>query len=114
MATSASTKPLTHSMPLVQQWSLAVNTCNCPDVHHANWFTRWLVISRACVFSMTFTSGLIGVLLAVAQGAFVENTLYKIFLALLCVVGLIFAHATNNLVNDWTDVRKGVDLSNAI
>ncbi|MBI1278981.1 MAG: prenyltransferase [Anaerolineaceae bacterium] len=109
MASSASTKPLTHSMPLVQQWSTAVNTCNCPDVHHANWFTRWLVISRACVFSMTFTSGLIGVLLAVAQGAFVENTLYKIFLALLCVVGLVFAHATNNLVNDWTDVRKGVD-----
>jgi 1,4-dihydroxy-2-naphthoate octaprenyltransferase len=96
-------------MPLVQQWSLAVNTCNCPDVHHANWFTRWLVISRACVFSMTFTSGLIGVLLAAAQGAFIENTLYKIFLALLCVIGLVFAHATNNLVNDWTDVRKGVD-----
>jgi 1,4-dihydroxy-2-naphthoate octaprenyltransferase len=109
MATSASTKPLTHSMPLVQQWSLAVNTCNCPDVHHANWFTRWLVISRACVFSMTFTSGLIGVLLAASQGAFIENTLYKIFLALLCVVGLVFAHATNNLVNDWTDVRSGVD-----
>jgi 1,4-dihydroxy-2-naphthoate octaprenyltransferase len=96
-------------MPLVQQWATAVNTCNCPDVHHANWFTGWLVISRACVFSMTFTSGLIGVLLAAAQGAFVENTLYKIFLALLCVVGLVFAHATNNLVNDWTDVRKGVD-----
>ena len=109
MATSATNKPLTHSMPLVQQWSTAVNTCNCPDVHHANWFTRWLVISRACVFSMTFTSGFIGVLLAAAQGAFIENTLYKIFLALLCVVGLVFAHATNNLVNDWTDVRKGVD-----
>lgn len=109
MATSNPTKPLTHSMPLVQQWATAVNTCNCPDVHHANWFTRWLVISRACVFSMTFTSGLIGVLLAAAQGAFIENTLYKILLALLCVVGLVFAHATNNLVNDWTDVRKGVD-----
>ncbi len=109
MATSSPTKPVTHSMPLVQQWSTAVNTCNCPDVHHANWFTRWLVISRACVFSMTFTSGLIGVLLAAAQGAFIENTLYKIFLALLCVIGLVFAHATNNLVNDWTDVRSGVD-----
>ncbi len=109
MTTSSQAKPLTHSMPLVQQWATAVNTCNCPDVHHANWFTRWLVISRACVFSMTFTSGLIGVLLAAAQGSFVENTLYKIFLALLCVVGLVFAHATNNLVNDWTDVRKGVD-----
>src|SRR4051812_21969230 len=109
MATSAPAKSFVHSMPLVQQWAAAINTCNCPDVHHANWFTRWLVISRSCVFSMTFTSGLIGVLLAAAQGAFIENTLYKIFLALLCVVGLVFAHATNNLVNDWTDVRSGVD-----
>lgn len=58
---------------------------------------------------MTFTSGLIGVLLAASVGAFAENTLFKIFLALLCVVGLVAAHATNNLVNDWTDVRKGVD-----
>ncbi len=109
MSTSAPSKPITHSMPLIQQWSTAVNTCNCPDVHRANWFTRWLVISRACVFSMTFTSGLIGILLAAGQGAFIENTLYKLFLAFLCVVGLVFAHATNNLVNDWTDVRKGVD-----
>lgn len=109
MATTPATKAVTHSMPLVQQWSTAINTCNCPDIHHANGFTRWLVISRACVFSMTFTSGLIGVLLAAANGAFVENTLFKAWLGLLCVVGLVFAHATNNLVNDWTDVRKGVD-----
>ncbi|MEZ4672466.1 MAG: prenyltransferase [Anaerolineae bacterium] len=109
MTTSTQTHPTAHPMPLVQQWAAAINTCNCPDVHNANWFARWLVISRACVFSMTFTSGLIGVLLAAAQGAFVENTLFKLWLALLCVVGLIFAHATNNLINDWTDVRKGVD-----
>lgn len=97
------------SMPLVTRWATAVNTCNCPDIHHADTFTRWLVISRACVFSMTFTSGLIGVVLAASTGAFMENTLFKIVLALLCVVGLVAAHATNNLVNDWTDVRKGVD-----
>ncbi len=97
------------SMPLVKRWSTAVNTCNCPDVQHADTFTRWLVISRACVFSMTFTSGLIGVLIAASLGAFAENTLFKIWLAFLCVVGLVAAHATNNLVNDWTDVRRGVD-----
>jgi 1,4-dihydroxy-2-naphthoate octaprenyltransferase len=96
-------------MPLVKRWATAVNTCNCPDIHHADGFTRWLVISRACVFSMTFTSGFIGVLLAAYQGAFVENTLFKLFLAFLSVIGIVFAHATNNLVNDWTDTRRGVD-----
>lgn len=97
------------SIPLLKRWQLAVDTCNCPDIHHADFVTRWLVISRSCVFSMTFTSGLIGVMLAASVGAFTENTLFKIWLAVLCVVGLLAAHATNNLVNDWTDVRKGVD-----
>lgn len=109
MATGTQTARGIDSMPLLKRWQTAINTCNCPDIHEADTFTRWLVISRACVFSMTFTSGLIGVLLAASVGAFTENTLYKIWLALLCVVGLVFAHATNNLVNDWTDVRKGVD-----
>ncbi|MBZ0278534.1 MAG: prenyltransferase [Anaerolineae bacterium] len=98
-----------HDLPLLRRWKTAVDTCNCPDVHHADTLTRWLVISRACVFSMTYTSGLIGVLIAVSNGALVENTLFKLWLALLCIVGLVAAHATNNLVNDWTDVRRGVD-----
>jgi 1,4-dihydroxy-2-naphthoate octaprenyltransferase len=109
MATDATAPPTIQATPLLKRWQTVINTCNCPDVHHADWFSRWLVISRACVFSMTFTSGLFGVLLALENGAFVENTLAKIGYALLCVVGLIFAHATNNLVNDWTDVRSGVD-----
>jgi 1,4-dihydroxy-2-naphthoate octaprenyltransferase len=109
MAAETQAHPSIHSMPLLKRWQTAIDTCNCPDIHEADTFTRWLVISRACVFSMTFTSGLIGVLLAASVGAFTENTLFKIWLALLCVVGLVFAHATNNLVNDWTDVRKGVD-----
>ncbi|HML23167.1 MAG TPA: prenyltransferase [Aggregatilinea sp.] len=95
--------------PLVKRWTTAVNTCNCPDVHHADTFTRWLVIARACVFSMTFMSGLIGVLLAVLQGGFDDRPLFRLWLGALSVIGLVAAHATNNLVNDWTDVRKGVD-----
>ncbi len=109
MATGTQTRPVAHSMPLVRRWATAINTCNCPDIHLADGFTRWLVISRACVFSMTFTSGFIGVLLAAYQGAFVENTLFKLFLAFLSVIGIVFAHATNNLINDWTDIRRGVD-----
>jgi 1,4-dihydroxy-2-naphthoate octaprenyltransferase len=107
--TQAQSHPTIGAIPLLKRWQLAVDTCNCPDIHQADFITRWLVISRACVFSMTFTSALIGVLLAASIGAFAENTLFKIWLAFLCVVGLLAAHATNNLVNDWTDVRKGVD-----
>ncbi len=109
MATGSQAQPTIHAMPLLKRWQTAINTCNCPDIHEADTFTRWLVISRSCVFSMTFTSGLIGVLLAASVGAFVENTLFKIWLAFLCVAGLVMAHATNNLINDWTDVRSGVD-----
>jgi 1,4-dihydroxy-2-naphthoate polyprenyltransferase len=109
MATGSKAQPTIQAMPLLKRWQTAINTCNCPDIHEADTLTRWLVISRSCVFSMTFTSGLIGVLLAASVGAFVENTLFKIWLAFLCVAGLVMAHATNNLINDWTDVRKGVD-----
>jgi 1,4-dihydroxy-2-naphthoate octaprenyltransferase len=109
MATNTQAHREIDSMPLLKRWQTAINTCNCPDIHEADTFTRWLVISRSCVFSMTFTSGLIGVLLAATTGTFTENTLFKIWLAFLCVIGLVFAHATNNLINDWTDVRKGVD-----
>jgi 1,4-dihydroxy-2-naphthoate octaprenyltransferase len=52
---------------------------------------------------MTFTSALIGVLLAAESGSL------NPWLALLALLGLLAAHAANNLMNDWTDVRKGVD-----
>lgn len=107
--TGSQQHPSIGTIPLLKRWQIAIDTCNCPDIHHADTLTRWLVISRACVFSMTLTSGVIGVLLAAGIGAFAEDTLFKAFLALLCVIGLVTAHATNNLVNDWTDVRRGVD-----
>lgn len=107
MATQVKTRE--HDLPLLRRWATAWNTCNCPDVKQADTFTRWLVISRACVFSMTFTSGLIGVLLAAYNGAFVENTLFRLWLAFLSVIGIVFAHASNNLINDYTDTKRGVD-----
>jgi 1,4-dihydroxy-2-naphthoate polyprenyltransferase len=97
------------NIPLLKRWQISLATCNCPDVLEADFFSRWLVITRACVFSMTFTSGFIGVLLALEAGVFKGNLLESIFISILCIVGLLFAHASNNLINDWTDVQKGVD-----
>src|SRR5690554_1593057 len=109
MSTQPTTQATIRATPLLRRWQIALDTCNYPDVHHADTVTRWLVIARACVFSMTITSGLIGVLNALGMCAFAENTLARIVYAALAVIGLIAAHATNNLVNDWTDVRHGVD-----
>ncbi len=100
---STTTEVAAHPIPLLRRWYMAINGCNVPDIEHADAVSRWLVISRACVFTMTFTSGLIGVLLAA------ENGVFNVWLAFLAVAGLVIAHAANNLINDWTDVRSGVD-----
>lgn len=92
-----------HPLPLIKRWLMAINGCNVPEIELADSITKWLIISRACVFSMTFTSALIGVLLAAIYSK--VNWLY----AFLSVIGLVFAHAANNLINDYTDVKRGVD-----
>ncbi len=67
---------------------------------------RWFVATRAAVFVMTLFSAGIGMLLAVPAGQF------DLINALLVCLGLVLAHATNNLLNDWTDSKKGVDKDN--
>ena len=68
--------------------------------------SRWLIATRAAVFIMTAVSAGIGGLLALRDGVFSGPR----FLA--CLLGLVFAHATNNLLNDLTDHLKGVDRDN--
>jgi 1,4-dihydroxy-2-naphthoate octaprenyltransferase len=87
----------------VKRWMQALDGCNVDDVAHADAVSRWLVISRACVFPMTLFSALIGVLLAAADG----YTQWG--LAFLALAGLVAAHAANNLLNDYLDVKNGVD-----
>lgn len=67
---------------------------------------RWFVATRAAVFVMTLFSAGIGLLLAVPAGQF------DVINATLVCLGLVLAHATNNLLNDWTDSKKGVDKDN--
>lgn len=65
--------------------------------------TKWLVATRAAVLIMTVISSAIAGLLAAREGRF------ELLPWALVTVGLVFAHATNNLVNDLTDHIKGVD-----
>jgi 1,4-dihydroxy-2-naphthoate octaprenyltransferase len=93
----------------VQMWVKALKII--PHVSKEEWarldiISRWLVASRAAVLVMTVTSTVIAGLLAA-----MDSTFYWWRFVLL-LVGLAFAHATNNLVNDLTDSRHGVDKDN--
>ena len=74
--------------------------------NHLDIISRWLVASRAAVFIMTALAGAIGGLLAYRSGQFHWHLL------LLTILGIVLAHATNNLLNDWVDHKKGVDKNN--
>ncbi len=93
----------------VAMWGRALRVI--PQVDREQWskldvVARWLIASRSAVFVITAISVGIAGLLAVRNGVFQPG------LFALLAVGLIMAHATNNIVNDMTDYWKGVDRGN--
>ena len=88
---------------LVGNWKEVIDTCNLSPAKRMDAVSRWLVLTRACVFQMSLTSGLIGGLLALSVGPI--NWLYFA----LAVIGLVIAHAANNLSNDFFDLQEGLD-----
>ena len=79
----------------ISMWRKALNVI--PEVSKEEWdeldlVSRWLIASRAAVLVMTFISAALAGLFALRDGAF--N--FMPWLAL--VLGLIFAHATNNFL----------------
>ena len=94
---------------MITMWIKALRVI--PRISREEWngldiISRWLIASRAAVFVMTATAGVIGGLLADRAGAFS----WDIFI--LAVFGIVLAHATNNLLNDYVDYSKGVDHNN--
>ena len=90
-------------------WTRALD--RMPKLSHTEWqalhpIAKWLIACRASVLFMTFTAAALGGLMAWRAGVFEWN----IWLA--TVLGLLFAHATNNLLNDYTDSRRGIDKEN--
>ena len=82
-----------------------------PSVSKEEWgrldlVSRWLVSSRAAVLVMTVISAVLAGLFALRAGEF--RIVPWVFLTL----GLVLAHATNNLFNDYTDYVRGVDKEN--
>jgi 1,4-dihydroxy-2-naphthoate octaprenyltransferase len=90
-------------MSVIANWMDALRTTNVKEGVTLDPVTRWLLITRASVIPMTFFSGAIGGLLAIPGGQF------SLGLWALCTVGLVLAHLSNNMMNDYFDLRSGVD-----
>ena len=99
------------STPISPSISIREILLRTPDLSEDQWRllpwpARWLVMVRAVVLIMTIMAAAIGILVAVSDGYFFLDR------ALVLIVGLSFAHATNNLLNDLIDHRMGVDKDN--
>ena len=90
-------------------WKEILETANPPKTRPLDTVGKWLVITRAAVFPMTIWSGLIGGLLAVEANRVAGGPPVDWGLFLIAVVGLVLAHAANNMINDYFDTTSGVD-----
>jgi 1,4-dihydroxy-2-naphthoate octaprenyltransferase len=72
-----------------------------------DFMSRWLISTRAAVLLMTLFAAIIAAIYAQLEGAF------DWLRFLLMTFGLVLAHATNNILNDLADHRRGVDKDNA-
>lgn len=83
-----------------------------PQVSKEEWtsldiISKWLVATRSAVFIMTAISAAIGGLLA-----YYYTGIFNTANFIVCMLGLVFAHASNNLLNDLIDYKKGIDNNN--
>lgn len=92
-----------------KMWGRALKTI--PRISKQEWMdldiiSKWLIATRSAVFIMTAIAGMIGGLMAWYNGNF---SLVNFMVAL---IGLVFAHASNNLLNDLVDSKRGIDKGN--
>ncbi|MCJ7584263.1 MAG: prenyltransferase, partial [Anaerolineales bacterium] len=83
-----------------------------PDVSKEEWdkldiISKWLIGTRAAVLVMTFLSAVFAGLFALHDGYSVSPLAW-----ILLTLGLVLAHAANNIFNDYTDYVRGVDKDN--
>lgn len=93
----------------IAMWRKALQVI--PRISKEEWdvldiISKWLIATRAAVLVMTFLSAALAGIFAFRAGSF--DWLSWVLVTL----GLILAHATNNLLNDYTDFSRGVDQDN--
>jgi 1,4-dihydroxy-2-naphthoate octaprenyltransferase len=112
MSAAAPETAVPTALPLRERllgWKEILETANPPRNRPLDTVGKWLVITRAAVFPMTIWSGLIGGLLAVEANRVAGGPPVDWGLFALAVVGLVLAHAANNMINDYFDTTGGVD-----
>ncbi len=82
-----------------------------PRINKEEWdkldfISKWLILTRAAVFVITLIPSFIVAILSYLNGKF-DFINWLIF-----TVGIVSAHALNNMLNDFTDYLKGVDRNN--
>src|SRR6267154_1518479 len=103
MSQSAPTlSPPARTQPRLARWRHALSTINPPE-GELDAVSKWLVITRAGVLPMTLTAGAIAGLLAVRSPHFATGWFVLAF------IGIVLAHASNNLLNDLFDTDTGLD-----
>jgi 1,4-dihydroxy-2-naphthoate octaprenyltransferase len=112
------TAPQTADSPLAAErraawrnWGEVLRTQNLDARWEMDLVSRWLLIVRASVFPMTLTSGVLGGLFAIAGP---ERAAANWIYFALALVGILVAHAANNMINDWFDLAGGVDSANYV
>jgi 1,4-dihydroxy-2-naphthoate octaprenyltransferase len=87
-------------------WKKAVTVV--PNISRQQWdsldlISKWLISTRAAVLVMTVISATLAGLFAIRDHSF------QLIPWLALTIGLVLAHASNNLLNDYTDYSRGVD-----
>lgn len=90
-------------------WNKALQ--GVPRISKTEWegldlVSRWLIATRAMALVLSFISATIAGILALQGGEF------NLWVWVLLTLGLVMAHGTNNLLNDYTDYTRGVDQGN--
>jgi len=88
---------------MIENWIEILRTCNLTQGKKMDPVSKWLLITRSCVFSMTVISAFLGGMLAALDGCFSPG------LWILVLLGLVVAHGANNMVNDLFDEAGGID-----
>lgn len=85
------------------RWFEILRTCGSAAPERLDVFGKWLLVTRACVQPMTLTAAAVAGALAVRHPDF-HGGLFA-----LAVVGIVLAHAANNMINDFFDLSEGQD-----